>query len=180
MTSSQSSVLITGASAGSIGSALALAFANRGFLTFATARDPSKIERSLSNLGNVHQLQLDVTSQESIHAAYNLVASKTNGRLDHLVNNTGAGYTTPLVDFDEMKGRAVFDVNFRGLLSVTKAFMPLVAKVKGTVVNISSVGATVHTPWIGKSVPLPMFRRRTLASDHDLDINVHHHDEIRQ
>jgi 1-acylglycerone phosphate reductase len=121
-----------------------------------------------------------VTSQESIRAAYNFVASKTNGRLDYLVNNAGAGYTTPLVDFDDRKGRAVFDVNFWGLLSVTKAFMPLVAKVKGTVVNISSVGAVVHTPWIGKSVPQPMFRRPTLASDHDLDINVPRHDEIRQ
>ena len=33
---------------------------------------------------------------------------------------------------------------------MTKAFMPLLVKAKGTVVNISSVGAVVHTPWIGK------------------------------
>ncbi|MCJ1395436.1 hypothetical protein MMC18_008322 [Xylographa bjoerkii] len=37
----------------------------------------------------------------------------------------------------------------RGVLSMTKTFMPLLVKSKGTVVNISSVGAVIHSPWIG-------------------------------
>lgn len=152
------SVLITGTSAGSIGSALVAAFANKGFDVFATARDPSKIERSLADLPNVYPVRLDVTSQASIREAYNYVTQQSRGRLDYLVNNAGAGYTTPLVDFDEKLGRRVFDVNFWGVLSVTKAFMPLLVTAKGTVVNVSSVGAIVHTPWIGKSVPRLMFR----------------------
>ncbi|KAF7511585.1 hypothetical protein GJ744_004173 [Endocarpon pusillum] len=149
MTTPQRSVLITGTSAGSIGSALAIAFAKRGFLTFATARDVSKIDQHLTSLDNVHIIPLDVTSRNSIDCAYNVVAEKTGAKLDYLVNNAGTGYTTPLADFDEEKAKKVFDVNFWGVLNVTKVFMPALVSAKGTVVNISSVGAVVHTPWIG-------------------------------
>ena len=34
-----------------------------------------------------------------------------------------------------------------------KVFVPLLVKSKGTVVNISSIGAVIHAPWIGQSVP---------------------------
>lgn len=149
------SVLVTGASAGSIGSSVVQAFAKREFLVFATARNLSKIEPSIAKHANVRLIELDVTSQASIDSARKTVAVVTGGRLDYLVNNAGAGYTTPLVDFDQNKGKMVFEVNFWGVLNVTKAFMPLLVEAKATVVNISSVGAVVHTPWIGKSMTPP-------------------------
>jgi 1-acylglycerone phosphate reductase len=148
------SVLVTGASAGSIGSAVVQAFAKREFLVFATARNLSRIEPSIAQHANVRLIELDVTSQASIDNARNTVAEVTGGRLDYLVNNAGAGYTTPLVDFDQNKAKMVFEVNFWGVLNITKAFMPLLVEAKATVVNISSVGAVVHTPWIGKSMTL--------------------------
>lgn len=157
MTARQRSVLITGTSACSIGSALALAFADRGFLTFATARDVSKIDGQLKDHDKVHIVPLDVTSPKSIDYAYKAVVEMTDGKLDYLVNNAGTGYTTPLAEFDEEKARKVFDVNFWGVLNVTKVFMPSLVRAKGTVVNISSVGAVVHTPWIGKSIPKARF-----------------------
>jgi len=141
-------VLVTGTSTGSIGSALAASFAQQKFLVFATARNPSKIPTSLSSLPNVEALAVDVTSPTSIEAAVEAVKAKNGGLLDYLVNNAGVGYTVPLVDMEVETGKRVFDV---GVLSVTKAFMPLLVKAKGTVINISSVGAVVHTPWIGKS-----------------------------
>jgi 1-acylglycerone phosphate reductase len=144
------SVLITGTSAGSIGSALAATFADHGLITFATARDISKIDASLSARPNVHTLSLDVTSQESISAAVVAVLAETDGKLDYLVNNAGVGYTTPLADVDVDTAKKVFDTNFWGPLSMTKAFMPLLVKSKGTIINISSVGAVVNTPWIGE------------------------------
>jgi len=146
---SQRSVLITGTSSGSVGSALAVSFAAHGFLVFATLRDVSRIDGNLSALPNVHVVALDVTSDESIAAALAFVAAKTNGSLDCLVNNAGFTYTIPLADVDMETARKVFDVNFWGVLSMTKAFLPQLREVKGTVVNISSVGAIVPTPYLG-------------------------------
>ncbi|MCJ1243742.1 hypothetical protein MMC30_000939 [Trapelia coarctata] len=146
---SQRSVLITGTSKGSVGSALAASFAAHGFLVFASLRDISKIDADLSALPNVHTVALDVTSDDSIAAALAVVAAKTDGSLNCLVNNAGFSYTMPLADVDMETARKVFDVNFWGVLSMTKAFMPLLRKAKGTVVNVSSVGALVPTPYLG-------------------------------
>ncbi|MCJ1384765.1 hypothetical protein MMC17_007883 [Xylographa soralifera] len=142
-------VLVTGTSAGSIGSALAASFAERGFITFATARDLSRIDASLSSHPNVRTLRLDVTSVSSITVALETVAARTDGKLDYLINNAGGGHTTPLADVDLEAAKKVFDVNFWGVLSMTKMFVPLLVKSKGTVVNISSIGAVIHAPWIG-------------------------------
>ena len=149
---SQRSVLITGTSNGSVGSALAASFAANGFLVFATLRDVSKIDPNLAALANVHTVALDVTSDESIAAAVSFVVTKTDGSLNCLVNNAGFTYTMPLVDVDMETARRVFDVNFWGVLSMTKAFVPMLKKAKGTVVNMSSVGALVSTPYLGESI----------------------------
>ena len=149
MTLSPQSVLITGVSNGSVGSALAASFAAHGFTVFATLRDVSKVDSSLAALPSVHVVALDVTSDTSIAAAVELVTTKTKASLDCLVNNAGFIQTSPLVDVDMETARRVFDVNFWGVLSMTKAFMPLLKNAKGTVVNISSVGAIVHTPYLG-------------------------------
>ncbi|MCJ1285459.1 hypothetical protein MMC26_004799 [Xylographa opegraphella] len=143
------SVLITGTSSGSVGSALAASFAAHGFTVFAGLRSVSKIDPSLSILPNVHVLTLDVASEDSIAAAFEFVASKTKGSLDCLVNNAGSTYTSPLMDTNMETARKMFDVNFWGVLSMTKAFVPLLENSRGTVVNVSSVGAIVHTPYLG-------------------------------
>ena len=82
-------VLITGCSAGGIGSALALAFQKKDFQVFATARNISKMEH-LTQAG-IFMVSLDVTSAESIAAAVKVVEAKTGARLDILVNSCGIG-----------------------------------------------------------------------------------------
>ena len=153
---SERSVLITGTSSGSVGSALATAFAAHGFTVFAGLRSVSKVDPSLSALPNMHIITLDVASEDSIAAALELVTSRTKGSLDCLVNNAGSTYTSPLVDTDMGTARKVFDVNFWGVLSMTRAFVPLLRASKGTVVNVSSVGAVVHTPYLGGLI-MPLF-----------------------
>lgn len=145
-------VLITGASAGGIGSALALSFQKRGLHVFATVRNPQKAAH-LASLPNVSILELDVTSSASIAAAVEAVRAKTEGRgLDFLVNNSGSGYSIPLLDADLEEGRKLFEVNLWGMLGVIQKFAPLLVKAGGTVVNISSVGGEVNAPWIGEFV----------------------------
>ena len=150
--SHQRSVLITGTSNGSVGSALAASFAAQGFLVFATLRDVSRVDPILSALSNVHTVALDVTSEDSITKASALVTGKTCGSLNCLVNNAGFTYTSPLADVNMETARKVFDVNFWGVLSITKAFLLQLRKARGKVVNMSSVGAIVPTPYLGELI----------------------------
>ncbi|KAJ7273386.1 hypothetical protein C8J57DRAFT_1597803 [Mycena rebaudengoi] len=131
-------ILVTGCSGGGIGAAMALALANYGHDVFATARNTSKIPGTLSSYsgpGRVTILQLDVTSGESIKVAHTAVAASGKG-LDVLVNNAGSGYTMPLLDVDLDQAVRVHDTN-------------LLIPNRGRIVNVSSVGAVVNTPWIG-------------------------------
>ncbi|KAJ5390351.1 oxidoreductase [Penicillium cataractarum] len=140
--------LITGCSDGGIGSALAQAFHSKGIHVFATARDISKLQ-GLQDLSNIKFLQLDVTSPESIAAAYKIVERETNGKLHYLVNNSGAGFVMPLLDSDAEMGQKMFDVNVWGVVRVTQAFASLVVNAKGTVVNNVSTASCLGLPYQG-------------------------------
>lgn len=141
------SVLVTGCSEGGIGAALALAVAKRGHHVFATARNTSKIPEELSALSNVTVLQLDITSAPSIAEAAKAVASSGRG-LNVLINNAGAGYATPILDLDVEKAQRLYDTNVWGPVRTIQAFAdPLIAS-RGAIVNISTVGAVINTPWI--------------------------------
>lgn len=107
------SVLITGCSAGGIGSALLESFQERNLQVFATARSLSKMSH-LSKLPNVILLTLDVTSPSDITTAVEYVKSKTAGSLDYIVNNSGVSYICPTLDVDIIDAKAMFDVNFWG------------------------------------------------------------------
>ena len=155
----QKTVLITGCSAGGIGAALALSLAKRGHRVFATARDPSKIPAELASLSVVHTLALDVTSAASVRAAAEAVGAITEETLgtkglDVLVNNAGVGYVRPLLDVDVARAQQLFDTNLWGGLRVIQAFSDLLIARRGRIVNVSSVGAFVNTPWIGRGINL--------------------------
>lgn len=75
-------VLITGCSAGGIGSALVSSFQKRNLHVFATARDLSKMAH-LENLPDVTLLHLDPTSASSVDAAVERVSGLTGGTPIH-------------------------------------------------------------------------------------------------
>jgi 1-acylglycerone phosphate reductase len=163
--SKQKSVLITGCSKGGIGSSLALSFANRNHLVFATARNISKISPSLADHPNVHILVLDTTSQASIAGAAQKVSETTGGTLDYLVNNAGQGLVGPFLDTDLQKARDVFEVNFWGVLNCIQGFKKLVVDGKGCIVNVASVAGVAPNPYESMSCLLlsSYFTRSMLA-----------------
>lgn len=142
--------LVTGANKG-VGFATAKALAKQGMAVWLSARSPQLGEmaaRQLSDEGlNVRFVQLDVTSQASIDAAFQTIERDGNG-LDILVNN--AGIMTEFLSFepvritlpsqlpmDELRGS--FDINFFGVVAVTQAFLPLLRKsAAGRIVNVAS------------------------------------------
>ncbi|KAF2493741.1 NAD(P)-binding protein [Lophium mytilinum] len=143
MSTTKRTVLITGCSAGSMGSALALAFHASGLHVYATARTPSKMAH-LTSLG-ISTLTLDVQSASSIAACVNQIPS-----LDMLVNNAGAQYTMPIADLSIPEAKELFDLNVWSYIAVTQAFLPLLLKAeRGMVVNQTSVGAVTTIPFQG-------------------------------
>ncbi|KAF2820657.1 NAD(P)-binding protein [Ophiobolus disseminans] len=116
-------ILITGCSDDSLGSHLSIAFHNAGWRVFATARNTAKLQVVIR--AGIETIQLDTLSPESIQNSVSTVAKLTGGSLDMLLNNAGAGYSMPLMDLDLDKTRDLFELNVYSLITVTKAFLPL-------------------------------------------------------
>ncbi|MFN8446421.1 MAG: SDR family oxidoreductase [Caldilineaceae bacterium] len=143
-------VVVTGASKG-IGRAAALHLAAQGFYVFAGVRktaDGASLEQAAK--GQITPILLDVTKQEQVAAAARQVetAVGANG-LTGLVNNAGVAVSAPLeyLPLDEL--RAQLEVNLVGQLGVTQAFLPLLRRAKGRIINISSIGGRIAGPLLG-------------------------------
>jgi 1-acylglycerone phosphate reductase len=142
--STKRSVLITGCSDNSLGAALAIAFHKAGLHVYATARNPSKLTQ-VQALG-IETLTLDVLDESSIAACVNTMSEKG---LDILVNNAGAMYYMPMSDLSIPEAKKLFDLNVWAYLAVTQAFLPLLLKSKGMIVNHTSSASVLTMPWQG-------------------------------
>jgi NAD(P)-dependent dehydrogenase (short-subunit alcohol dehydrogenase family) len=134
MTIADKTVLVTGANRG-IGQALVEEALNRGARrVYAGTRQPLAHSDE-----RVTPLTMDVTDAEQIQAAVESVES-----LDILVNNAG------VAPYDDLSDRAVLEqslaVNLFGTLRVTQAFLPLLTRSGGAVVNNVSTMALAPLP----------------------------------
>ncbi|MBP6600430.1 MAG: SDR family NAD(P)-dependent oxidoreductase [Verrucomicrobiales bacterium] len=136
--------LVTGASSG-IGEATAVALLERGYRVHAAAR---RIDRMcpLQEAGVIVHF-LDLTEKASIAA---LAASilEAEGRIDLLVNNAGIGVYGSVEEVPLEDARHLFEVNLFGLADLTRFVLPSMReKGSGTIVNLSSMGGKVYTPF---------------------------------
>jgi NAD(P)-dependent dehydrogenase (short-subunit alcohol dehydrogenase family) len=77
------------------------------------------------------------------------VGKKAAGGLDGLANVAGIGISGPVEYVRLADLRRMFDVDVFGQIAVTQAFLPMIRKSRGRIVNISSVGAHVAIPFGG-------------------------------
>jgi NAD(P)-dependent dehydrogenase (short-subunit alcohol dehydrogenase family) len=136
MTIANRAVLVTGANRG-IGQALVEEALRRG-----AKRVYAGTRRPFSHLDSrVTPLTLDVTNAEQTQGAVKSVES-----LDILINNAG------LALFDDLSDRVALErhlaVNLFGTYGVTQAFLPLLTRSRGAIVNILSVAALAALPII--------------------------------
>jgi NAD(P)-dependent dehydrogenase (short-subunit alcohol dehydrogenase family) len=129
-------VLVTGANRG-IGHALVEEASRRGAArVYAGTRQPLAHPD-----GRVMPLTLDVTSAAQVQAAAGRVES-----LDILINNAG------LALYDDLSERAALEqqlaVNLFGTYGVTQAFLPLLTRSRGDIVNVLSVTGWAALPVI--------------------------------
>jgi NAD(P)-dependent dehydrogenase (short-subunit alcohol dehydrogenase family) len=139
-------VLISGCDTG-FGNGLAIELDKQGFNVLAGVYNPDNkvsLTKILSSRATV--FQLDVTRQEDIDVAYEMIRTKTQV-LHALVNNAGTGGGGPIDWISLELMRKVMDVNFFGHVAMTKKFLPLlIAKRDSRVVNVCSVAGYLTKP----------------------------------
>ncbi|MFE2224991.1 SDR family oxidoreductase [Streptomyces kronopolitis] len=142
-------VLVTGTSSG-IGLAAAVAAAQAGWQVVATLRDPSRagaLRTAAAEAGvELDVRQLDVTDEASVATAIS-GALADHGRLDAVINNAGAGHLGTLENESVDEVRTVMEVNFFGVLHVSKAALPHLRATGGRLITVTSVGGVVGQPF---------------------------------
>jgi NAD(P)-dependent dehydrogenase (short-subunit alcohol dehydrogenase family) len=139
------SVLVTGAGSG-IGLAIARLLGRSGYRVFAGVHRASPDGTPPAE--GVDEVVLDVTDAASIEAARQRISRETGAAgLRAIINNAGVGDVMPLEFTPPARFRQAFEVNVFGVVAVTQAFLPLVHRGRGRIVNIGSVGGMITIPF---------------------------------
>jgi len=130
------------ASARGIGLATARLFAEQGARVAILDIDGEAAAAAAASLGEGHiGLGCDVASKTSCEAAAGAVL-KAFGHLDSLINNAGVTQPVKTLDIDEASWDRILDINTKGVLFLSQAFLPAMrARGKGSIVCMSSVSA---------------------------------------
>lgn len=147
-------VLITGSSRG-LGLALAEEFARRGTKLVLTARNPWELERAKQSLverglvASADDVLAATADLRQAGEAQHLVEQATEhfGRIDILVNNAGVITVGPVENQTVEDFHDVMDTNFFSGVHCALAVVPqMLARRRGTIVNIASIGGKVAVP----------------------------------
>ncbi|RDW63737.1 short-chain dehydrogenase [Coleophoma cylindrospora] len=133
--------LVTGTSTG-FGHDLIQEVLNRGDYAVATARTPEALKFNNTTPENYLAVKLDVLDKSTITDAFQRALDKF-GRVDVVVNNAGYGLTGCFEESTEEQIRKQMDVNFFGLLDVTRVAIKTMREQKpsgGLIQQITSIG----------------------------------------
>ncbi|MFN3416997.1 MAG: SDR family oxidoreductase [Caldimonas sp.] len=147
-------VLVTGGSSG-IGLAAAKKFAEAGAITVICARDEAKLAQARKEIlefagaqAQVHAYSADIADEASCAALLAWLNGEFGG-VDVLINNAGRSIRRAIENsYDRFHDfERTMQLNYFGCLRVTMGLLPgMVAKKKGHVVNISSIGVLTNAP----------------------------------
>ncbi|HMM85868.1 MAG: SDR family oxidoreductase [Gammaproteobacteria bacterium] len=151
-------VLVTGGSSG-IGLAAAKKFAEAGAVTIIAARGEDKLADAVKEIvayakhrgtkePKVFSYSVDIAAEADC-AAFVKTLEEVHGGVDFLINNAGRSIRRAIESSYERfhDFERTMDLNYFGCLRVTMGLLPgMVAKRKGHVVNISSIGVLTNAP----------------------------------
>jgi NAD(P)-dependent dehydrogenase (short-subunit alcohol dehydrogenase family) len=141
-------VVITGASTG-IGAACAVELARRGYRIFAGVRKDADGEKLKSQSAEIVPLCLDVTDAAQIAAGAEKVGRAVgDAGLAGLINNAGIVVAGPMEILPLEELRRQLEVNVVGQVAVLQAFLPLLRKARGRIINIGSVNGRFAPPYM--------------------------------
>jgi len=141
--------VITGA-AGGIGRAIAVSLVRRGcHLALADVDENGLVETAdlvRTNALRVSTHRIDVADRNDV-AAFPDVVSAAHDSVDLLVNNAGVALGGRFDQVSDKDFEWLFEINFWGVVRMTRAFMPLLrASNDACIVNLSSVYGLVAPP----------------------------------
>lgn len=141
---------ITGGTPGNFGMAYAETALEIGDRVVLTARRPEELATWADHYGDrVLVVPMDVTDATQVRHAVR-AAEERFGGIDVLVNNAGRGWYGSIEGMNEASIRAMFELNFFGVLSVTRAVLPgMRARRSGWIVNVSSVAGLLAAVGFG-------------------------------
>ena len=135
------SVLVTGAFGG-MGRAAVEMLKAEGFRVFA-------LDMKTEEAGeNVIPVTADVTSEESIKAAFEKVNEYTDN-LYAILHFAGIYMLDSLVEIEEKAFSRIFDVNVKGAFLVNKIFLPLLSKGSRILITTSELAPLYPLPFTG-------------------------------
>ena len=138
-------IFITGASSG-LGKATAKLFSEKGWTVIATMRNPES-EIELSQLPNVHLLELDICNADQIVAV--VAKAEQIAPIDVLFNNAGYVLAGALESTSDEQLEQQFNTNVFGTIRLTRAFLPYFRTRKaGTIITTTSLGAYIPDPFM--------------------------------
>lgn len=143
-------VVVTGTSTG-IGAATALHLAQNGFHVFAGVRSAADGEAIRAQaLENITPVIVDVTDDSAISATAAIIAEAVGDRgLVGLVNNAGIAKPAPIEYQPVADFRTQLEVNLFGPVAMIQAFLPLIRRGVGRIVNVGSIGGLLVLPLNG-------------------------------
>ncbi len=129
--------LITGGASG-IGAATAKRLTGAGASVVIADLNEQAAQSLAKELPGAKAVAMDVTSAASIAAAVGGLS-----RLDILVNSAGIGLVGGIAQTEEADFERIMTVNATSVYLVTKAALPLLLAVRGSIVNIGSVAGMI-------------------------------------
>jgi len=143
----QKSILITGCSSG-IGYASARGLRDAGWRVFAACRKEADCARLIEE--GFDSPLIDYEDPDTIAQGLSDVLAATGGTLDAVFNNGAYGVPGAVEDLPTDALRAIFEANFFGWHTLTRAVIPVMrAQGHGRIVQCSSVLGFVTLPWRG-------------------------------
>jgi NAD(P)-dependent dehydrogenase (short-subunit alcohol dehydrogenase family) len=95
-------------------------------------------------------VEVDVTDNDAIGRMIEKIRESFE-HIDVLCNNAGASFGVPnaVHTYDESAWMKTIDINLHGVFRVTRAVLPMMAGIKGSIINISSRAGKVPPLWNG-------------------------------
>ncbi len=142
---SRKSVVITGCSVGA-GHAAAMRMAREGWQVFAAVRTQSDADRLEKEApGALRAMLCDVRDRDQVFAMARVVdESVGEAGLDGLVCNAGVGASGPIEFLDREEMSIPIEVNLYGSIFCAQAFLPLLRRARGRIINVTS-GSVLFT-----------------------------------
>lgn len=153
--------IVTGGGSG-IGRAIAVRLAKDGAHVMIVGRTESSLKETASLDEKISYVVGDMTKTETIEKVMAAVKEKY-GRLDILVNNAGWCPVQPITEITIEDYDKAFSLDVRALVEMTIHALPMILESKGSIINLSSVGASHCAPnlsmYVGAKAAVENFTR---------------------